>query len=640
MLSERFQSCGGRIVSRDSWKPFPRLRDRASWEALPAELRAAYAAEGERALAAPWPVLTATRYLDFFRDGNRSRYEEPYFRRRGMLRALVAAECTEGKGRFLDAAADGLWLLCEESSWCLPAHIGQAGEPDLTDGERHVVDLFAAETAAQLAWSAYLLGDALDGVSPRIRRRLEREIESRVLAPCVARDDFHWLGLHGRKLNNWTPWICSNWLTAALLTDADPARRETALRRILETLDRFLSRYPADGGCDEGPQYWNRAGAALLDCLELLHSATEGRLDAYGEPLVREIGRYILRAWIADDWFVNFADAPAVLSPEPWPVFRYGQRIGDRGLQGFGSWIARRRDLGRSCLDADWGRTPGMGRLLSTLFHLGELLGEGDPAPGGIPEAPRDAWLPDIQVMTARDAAADCGGFFVAAKGGHNAESHNHNDVGSFLVFLDGKPLFVDAGVETYTRKTFGPSRYEIWTMQSSWHTLLPSFDGTMQEVGRESAARDVRYRADAERAELSLDIAAAYPTAARPASWRRTIALHRGRDVTVADAYELAAPAAEIRLAVLTPSVVRMETAGRISFREAALPGGRSSAAGILSYQGDVFEASVEEVPLDDPRLRSVWGASLRRVLFRAARPALRGTWTWQVTRGQGGRP
>ncbi len=84
-------------------------------------------------------------------------------------------------------------------------------------------------------------------------------------------------------------------------------------------------------------------------------------------------------------------------------------------------------------------------------------------------------------------------GLTVAAKGGHNDESHNHNDVGEFVVYCDGKPLLIDAGVETYSRKTFSPQRYEIWTMQSAYHNL-PTIDGVQQAPGAAFAARDVTY--------------------------------------------------------------------------------------------------------------------------------------------------
>ncbi|HTX26243.1 MAG TPA: heparinase II/III family protein [Streptosporangiaceae bacterium] len=83
-------------------------------------------------------------------------------------------------------------------------------------------------------------------------------------------------------------------------------------------------------------------------------------------------------------------------------------------------------------------------------------------------------------------------GLFLAAKAAHNGEGHNHNDVGPFIVALDGRPVLIDVGVGLYTRQTFGPDRYEIWTMQSSWHDV-PEVDGAAQESGREHAARRVQ---------------------------------------------------------------------------------------------------------------------------------------------------
>lgn len=103
---------------------------------------------------------------------------------------------------------------------------------------------------------------------------------------------------------------------------------------------------------------------------------------------------------------------------------------------------------------------------------------------------PRDAWLSEIQVMTARDKAGSADGFYVAAKGGHNLESHNHNDVGHYIVYIDGNPVIIDTGVGPYTGKTFGAQRYEIWTMQSAYHSL-PTIDGVMQRNGSEFAARN-----------------------------------------------------------------------------------------------------------------------------------------------------
>jgi hypothetical protein len=127
-----------------------------------------------------------------------------------------------------------------------------------------------------------------------------------------------------RRVNNWNPWICSNWLATALLLEEDDALRVAHVVKIMRCLDRFIDPYPRDGGCDEGPGYWGRAGASLFDCLDLLHSSTGGGIDLFDEPLIGAIGRFLHRVHIDGDYYVNFADAPAVVSPDAALVFRFG----------------------------------------------------------------------------------------------------------------------------------------------------------------------------------------------------------------------------------------------------------------------------------------------------------------------------
>ncbi len=112
-------------------------------------------------------------------NGNRSRFEELYFRRRLMLNDLVLAEWAEGQGRFLDAIMDGLILISEESGWQLPAHNSyeRGGKRlSMANPDDPVVDLFAAETAAILSTTLYLLRDRLDALDPLVSKRVEREI--------------------------------------------------------------------------------------------------------------------------------------------------------------------------------------------------------------------------------------------------------------------------------------------------------------------------------------------------------------------------------------------------------------------------------------------------------------------------------
>jgi len=630
MLGDRYtlEDVGRMLTPYGAWHPYATIQECEMWRALPEELRDRLLVAGEALLNHDWPNLPATLFLEYARNGNRSRYQDVRYARRNALRDLVLAECVEGEGRFLDDIVNGLWATCEETYWGVPAHIGmQAAGVGLPDVEEPTVDLFAAETVALLAWTLYLLGDRLDLVSPLVRPRILAESKRRVLDPCLERDDFWWMGFDpgAHAINNWNPWINSNWITAVLLLEPNASRRVTAIHKVLRSLDTFLEIYAEAGGCDEGPGYWGRAAASLFDCLDLLHSATGGGIDVWREAKVQNMGRFIYRTHISGTYFVNFADASAISRPVPSLVYRYGEAIRDADMMAFGAWL-----MGDD--PGELGTQEGtLARILPALFRVPFLSDVVPAAP-----QPRDAWFDGIQVMVARDLAGSEDGFFVAAKGGHNNESHNHNDVGNFAVYVDGKPVIVDAGVETYRRQTFSSQRYEIWTMQSGYHTLLPTVDGVMQAPGRTFAARDVAYGLGEEAAQLSLDLAGAYPPEAKLRSWRRVIKLNRGAGVEVIDTYELAAPTDEIVLGVLTPCTVEL---GEGQVRLVAAQFGpdelnRSAGGATLAYPAAVTDVSVEWVPITDTRLGGVWGDHLNYVVFKVSAPSRRGSWTWRVAR------
>jgi hypothetical protein len=609
------------LLAPGAWRPYPKAGDSGGWGKVPEAVRTAQVRLAERSLGADWPAPKASAFLDFVRDGNRTRYEGVSFGRRVRLAEAVLAEAIEAKGRFIDEIVNGIWTICEESFWGVPAHVGAqkrgAGLPDVTEP---VVDLFAAETAMLLAWTDYLVGDALDRVSPLVRERVRLEIDRRVLGPCLDRDDFWWMGFGERSVNNWNPWIVSNWLAAALLVEKDPARRAASVHKALRCLDAFLASYPADGGCDEGPGYWDRAGGSLFDCLELLHGASGGKIDVFDRSLIKEIGRYIGRVHIAGPWAVNFADASAKPGGSAPLIFRYGKAIGDPGLIGFGSWLAREQGLGTRAVTGSFGV---LGRTLPALFGLEEILGTEPQEP-----LARDAWFPGLQVMAARSFEGSAKGLYLAAKGGHNDESHNHNDVGGFVVYADGEPVLIDVGVETYTAKTFSGRRYEIWTMQSAFHNL-PTVGGVMQKNGRAFQARDVRYKADAARAVLELDIAAAYPPEAGIASWRRRLTLERGKRVVVEDAYDLE-KAGPVEWSFMSWRRPEADAPGRIAL---VPPDAEKGARPLtLVYDGRVLEPKIETIAIEDGRLRAAWGDSVYRIVLASRTPLLEGKASFRI--------
>ncbi len=626
VLSSRFTPEMVRIAlqTRQAWHPFPRWDERQAWESLPEDRRAQAVARAERHLGTSWPELPATLFLEFRRNGNRSRYEARHHQRRSALAQLVLGECIEGKGRFLDDIVNGIWALCEESFWGVPAHNARHSPrfpgSGLPDTSFHEVDLFAAETAALLAWTHYLVGEQLGRELPVVLDRIEREVQERILGPYRRFDGWRWLGKDHRPVNNWNPWIHSNVLTANLLLEPDDETRVQTVLRVIEGLDAFLEGYHDDGGCDEGPGYWGRAGASLFDCLELLWSASNGALDAYDQPLIQNIGRYIYRVHIAGPWYVNFADASAKPSPDGSLIYRYGQRIGDARMMAHGAYVVG--------LEPEQDRAgASLGRALPALFAAAEVR-----RATATPPLVRHAWLGGIQVLTAREREGSAEGLFLAAKGGHNAESHNHNDVGSFIVALDGHPVLVDVGVETYTRKTFSAERYDIWTMQSLYHNL-PAIDGRGQAPGRQYAARDVVARLDERVAELSLDIAPAYPAELGVERWRRTVRLERAGEqaaahVVLEDEYELHRMPQRLTLHLMSSGPVDGSQPGRLICAAPSRPL-------VVEYDPNELAAHVETLAINDARLRPVWGEHLYRVVLEHRHPGSIGRWRLTMAAG-----
>lgn len=595
-----------------TWQPIPPAADRSFWDKVDApdllEL-----AESTRGTA--WPALPAALWLDFVRTGNRLHFEDPHFARRDRLAAAVVAACLTDSQDWYDEVIDGVWLICEETTWCLPPHDWHAHIPGgtvLPDPQRPCLDLFAAETGALLAWTHAVLADRLRRTAPILPRRIVDEVTRRVLVPHRTVDDGIWLGRRPH-VNNWTPWINSNALVCTLFLDTDPADVVLTTARAVEGLDGFLRGYPDDGGCDEGQSYWWRAGASLGECLEYLRSASAGALDGFDMPLVREMVCYPHRVHIADNWYVNVGDGPARLDPlnaSAHLLWLLGRRVGDADVQALGRWL---RDQAARVGRASIGRS--LGRTLLALADA-----DWSDVPATAPPLPAQTWLPDTKLLTARETAGSTDGLFVSLIGSDNGLSHNHNDVGSFIVGVDGKPAIVDAGVGDYRRETFGPQRYSIWTMRSDYHSV-PSVDGIEQGAGRDFHATDVSASLTEASASVSLDLSSAYPSDAGIDSWRRDLTLDRSAHrVTLSDSWQLDHDPQSIVLHLITSAEPQVDGALAIPTPSRPL---------IVEYDAAQLAVAAEVVEYDDRRLRNVWGDRLWRVTLAVRHPARTGSWT-----------
>lgn len=563
-----------------------------------------YIRYGETYLGKPWASLPVTEFARFRKDGNRVGYETLVFERRRQLAVLVMAEITERKGRFMPDIINGLEVMMEEPWWGIPAHYGK---PVPLYGEQPV-DLFNAESASLIAWAGKELKAELDSFSPELYKKIEREISHRILTKALGVKA--WWKTAGM---NWNPWICSNWLTCVMLYEKNAGLRQKAVTEIEGCMRAFIDSYPEDGGCDEGTGYWDRAAASLFECLDLMRQIKADSLAAvtvldYRKDKVARMGAYIYKMYIANGYSVNFADAhenkSVVQLNVLWPFALY---LDDPAMKGFAAWLAKDKSFWADpvALYAKSGNFPTLGRELMLLRQVSALSEERPVEPLA------EAWLPDLQIAVMRGKDK-----FVAVKGGTNGESHNHNDVGSYIVYADGEPLLIDCGVGEYTSKTFSKERYTIWTMQSDYHNL-PQVNGVSQHDGKQFHAEVVKNS----RHSITLDIAKAYPEAADVKSWQRTVTL-KGTEVEVTEKYNLGTYKAPSRLMLMTTVMPDVSKAGTVRL-------GKNT----ITYDAARLSVTVEDKSaLLDPLLTGLWGNRLYRIVMELRGKATTGKVTYRI--------
>lgn len=580
----------------------PRLPPAAGsedWKRLPCAARLIAAGDAALRDARQIPPLSLSDWLAFTQTGDRARYETPCFARRRTLCTLVMAECVTGSGRYLSAVADYAWAICEETAWQLPAHNTYRRDTPqlpLPDPARPVIDLFAAETGALLATVYFLLRERLKAYAPGLARRIRGEVQRRILRPYLNRH-FWWMAdtddAQDTPTCNWTPWCTQNVLLAAGILAP-----ERALPRYVEKaargLDAFLDGYASDGCCDEGAQYYAHAALTLYNALELLCDLAPGVFEpVWQQAKLRNMAEYILHMHVQGPYYLNFADCSPLAGRRGAREYLLGKRVGSAALQAlaahdFAAALAEKEPSGLS----DGVEGINLYERVQAAFAEAEILAA-DRQAVLVP----DIWYPGVGILSVRRGA-----YVLGAKAGSNNDSHNHNDTGSVTLYKDGKPLLIDVGVEQYTKKTFSPRRYEIWTMQSSWHNL-PEFDpqGKAYQQLPGAAAHAVDVAVEPGLGGISMDLAPAYgPPGTVPGlgQYCRNVRLTE-HGLQIQDTTDYPGLVALNLMSVEPPAA----DGDGIAFGALA----RAAAAGAMRIE-------TQAIPIQDVRLRTAWPDTLYR--------------------------
>lgn len=441
--------------------------------------------EADRAQLTPLNPLSFSIFRLFETIGDRSIYQDAYFDRRRRLVALVICTIIDETDCYLPALSDLIWEICNEYTWALPAHL-PAGIDHVKAHPlppEQIVDLFAAETAHTLAELLSIFGNKVDSW---LQHRIRTEIKKRIFYPIFNLEHhFEW---ETAKMN-WAA-VCGGSIgMVALLLEDDRERLVTIIDRMVRTMECFLSGFGEDGACPEGINYWVYGFGYYTYFAHMLHAYTDGALDLLENEHVPCIAAFPAAVNLGDDNFINYSDASAKATIPP----------------GLGTYLSEHFQQpipGLSPPNFHADSVYRWGHIIRDLLWTNAKYLYQTPVEGTV-YFEHVGWLIDKQRIKEQIIA-------FSAKGGHNAEPHNHNDLGHFILNVGGQSLLEDLGAGVYTKQYFDEKRYDSLHTGSQGH-CVPLINGKTQNAGSAYAATVTNYDKRADGATFSLNLSRAY---------------------------------------------------------------------------------------------------------------------------------
>ena len=399
---------------------------------------------------------------------------------------------------------EALWAFCDFEFW-MPQE----------SAKLHAADLTATRCGAALSELLLAVGDRLD---PQVVGRVGQRIEERSLAAAL---DWRNLPIWMFRRNNWNHVCFSNVIQTTLHRMKEPRPLASQLVLCTHMMEFGMTGFSEDGGCAEGPLYWNYGFGHFLEAAVVLREVSGGLLNLMDSELAQRIARYPLAVWLegkdsclfsdSGSGFMSTSSALMVNAFLPLPqLFDFCDK-GSDGRPQLQNW----RDL-----------------LLAVDSPAWLESAQCKPSPIA------DAHLPALGFAKVVTTLADSSRVQLAATALHNAASHNHNDLGSFVYYWDGRAWITDLGRPTYTADVFGPNRYDNLLCGSQGHPV-PIINGHLQQEGSQyRASLAVDHAAVDGSKALRIDLSHAYhdPTLTR---FERRLALTAHGDLEITDDFE-----------------------------------------------------------------------------------------------------
>lgn len=422
------------------------------------------------------PRIHFSGYQMFVQKGKRKEFEEDYFNVRKQLTALSLYLMWNKREEAIAYYNELLWSVTNEFSWCLVAHLRfEAGH---FQGESDkIIDLFAAETAATLSEIAVIHVDIID---PMLHDYMISQVKRRVLTPFLEQD-WGW----ETSLNNWCS-VCSGSIGMAALQIEEGKRKDDILAKVDRALTYYLRCFGNDGETVEGIGYWGYGFGYYMYYLAM-RSELDNSYTIPDEVLIKikNIAHFPYYTQMSESTYLPFSDADTKCS---LPTGLISYLFKEYNVQ---------PPICKEITSFDFEHCYRFAHISRNLWWTSDDIFHHKLSS-------TVKYFKDAQWLVQRS-----GGYYLAIKGGTNAEEHNHNDVGSFIFAIDGELLLTDLGAGPYTAGYFGSERYEYPHTRSYWHNL-PMIQG-QEQIATSDGCQVQEVIIDGQTAKVSMEISKLY---------------------------------------------------------------------------------------------------------------------------------
>lgn len=399
---------------------------------------------------------------------------QTYYRTIGQLQAsALMALIYPDNEEYYNSLVDTVWAYCNEYSWAPLGHYNEYYDRTPADYDPGLIDIFAASIAFSMAEIKSLFADRFPKL---LIDRMTAEIRRHAIEPFLERR-FFW----EHHNNNWTA-VCAGAIGGVLMYEAPDIFMQEK-HRFDSAMECYLASYKEDGMCVEGTAYWGFGFGFFAAYAMLLREFTNGECDYFKRPLVKAISMYLQKMILQNNVMAMFSDC----------------NIKE------GYWIGLPHML-KTIYPDDIEKLPADRGTIMAYVHLCfSLRSVVYYNPDFVTDKLENKAYPTLCYFTKR---TDYYGF--AAKGGNNGESHNHNDVASFILTRNNKEIFCDLGYigPCNTPGYHGSRRYEYFNPSSFSHSV-PYFNGKGQDG---TDMRDDVFTVYDEKSEtLTMDFAQVY---------------------------------------------------------------------------------------------------------------------------------